>query len=88
MVSENSFSINKPTPVLKKTIKVNFKDFSKALGKGFVDLSFGKWESLAGHGVDALSALGLAIGDGEIAWLLVYRSLVQAMKTLVNEKLN
>ena len=47
MISENSLSINKPTPVLKKSIKVNFQDFSKALGKGFVDLSFGKWDSLA-----------------------------------------
>jgi uncharacterized protein YjbI with pentapeptide repeats/GAF domain-containing protein len=86
MISENSLSINKPTPVLKKSIKVNFQDFSKALGKGFVDLSFGKWDSLAGHGVEALSALGLAIDVGEIGWLLVYRSLALAMKTLVNEK--
>ena len=86
MTSESGLSISKPTSVLKKSIKVNFKDFSKALGKGLVDLGFGKWDSLAGDGVEALSALGLAANAEEIAWLLVYRSLLQAMKNLIDEK--
>jgi NACHT domain/Pentapeptide repeats (8 copies) len=86
MTSESGLSISKPTPVLKKSIKVNFKDFSKALGKGIVDLGFGKWDSLAGDGVEALAALGLAANVEEIAWLLVYRSLLQAMKNLIDEK--
>jgi len=86
MTSDSGLSINKPTSVLKKSIKVNFKDFSKALGKGFVDLGFGKWDSLAGDGVEALTALGLAANAEEIAWLLVYRALLQAMKNLIDEK--
>jgi uncharacterized protein YjbI with pentapeptide repeats len=86
MTSESGLSISKPTSVLKKSIKVNFKDFSKALGKGLVDLGFGKWDSLAGDGIEALTALGLAANAEEIAWLLVYRSLLQAMKTLIDEK--
>jgi len=86
MTSDSGLSISKPTSVLKKSIKVNFKDFSKALGKGFVDLGFGKWDSLAGDGVEALTALGLAANAEEIAWLLVYRSLLQAMKNLIDEK--
>ena len=86
MTSESGLSISKPTSVLKKSIKVNFKDFSKALGKGLVDLGFGKWDSLAGDGVEALAALGLAANAEEIAWLLVYRSLLQAMKNLIDEK--
>jgi uncharacterized protein YjbI with pentapeptide repeats len=86
MSGESGLSISKPTSVLKKSIKVNFKDFSKALGKGLVDLSFGKWDSLAGDGVEALTALGLASNAEEIAWLLVYCSLVLAMKTLIDEK--
>ena len=87
MNSESGLSISKPTSVLKKSIKINFKDFSKALGKGLVDLGFGKWDSLAGDGVEALSALGLAANAEEIAWLLVYRSLLQAMKNLIDEKI-
>ena len=86
MSGENGLSISKPTSVLRKSIKVNFKDFSKALGKGLVDLSFGNWDSLAGDGVEALSALGLASNAEEIAWLLVYRSLLLAMKNLIDEK--
>jgi uncharacterized protein YjbI with pentapeptide repeats len=86
MTGESGLSVSKPTSVLKKSIKVNFKDFSKALGKGLVDLSFGKWDSLAGDGVEALTALGLAANTEEVAWLLVYRSLLQAMKNLIDEK--
>ena len=86
MTSESGLSISKPTSVLQKSIKVNFKDFSKALGKGLVDLGFGKWDSLAGDGVEALTALGLAANAEEIAWLLVYRALLQAMKNLIDEK--
>jgi uncharacterized protein YjbI with pentapeptide repeats len=86
MSGENGLSISKPTPVLKKSIKVNFKDFSKALGKGLVDLSLGKWDGLAGDGVEALTALGLASDAEEIAWLLVYRSLLLAIKNLIDEK--
>lgn len=86
MNGESGLPISKPTSVLKKSIKVNFKDFSKALGKGLVDLGFGKWDSLAGDGVEALTALGLAANAEEIAWLLVYRSLLQAMKNLIDEK--
>ncbi|MDX2211866.1 MAG: pentapeptide repeat-containing protein [Oculatellaceae cyanobacterium bins.114] len=86
MTSESGLSVSKPTSVFKKSIKVDFKGFSKALGKGLVDLGFGKWDSLAGDGIDALSALGLAANAEEIAWLMVYRSLLQAMKTLIDEK--
>ena len=86
MTNESGLPIRKPTSVLKKSIKVNFKDFSKAFGKGLIDLGFGKWDSLAGDGIDALAALGLVANAEEIAWLLVYRSLLQAMKTLVDEK--
>ena len=86
MSSETGLSITKPTPILKKSIKVDFKNFSKALGKGVVDLSFGKFDGLAGDVVEALSALGLASNVEEIAWFLVFRSLLLAMKTLIDEK--
>jgi uncharacterized protein YjbI with pentapeptide repeats len=86
MSGESGLSITKPTPVLKKSIKVDFKNFSKALAKGVVDLSFGKFDGLAGDVVEALSALGLASNAEEIAWFLVFRSLLLAMKTLIDEK--
>jgi hypothetical protein len=42
MSDESGVSLSKPAPALKKSIKVNFKDFSKALGKAGVDIAFGK----------------------------------------------
>jgi Pentapeptide repeats (8 copies) len=78
--------ISKPVPVWKKSIEVDHKDFTKAVGKAVADLSFGKWDSLAGDGVDAAAALGLSAKAGEIGWWLVYRSLLQAMKKLVDER--
>ncbi|MEQ8996275.1 MAG: pentapeptide repeat-containing protein [Coleofasciculus sp. B1-GNL1-01] len=86
MTNESGIPITPPTPVLKKSIKINFTDFSKAVGKGGIDVLFGKWDSLAGNAVDVLSALGLAANAEEIAWLLIYRSLLQAIKNLVDKK--
>ena len=78
--------ISKPVPVWKKSIEVDYKDFTKALGKGVADICFGKWDSLAGDGVEAAAALGLSANPGEIGWWLVYRSLFQAMEKLVDER--
>jgi uncharacterized protein YjbI with pentapeptide repeats len=78
--------ISKPVPVWQKSIEVDHKDFTKAVGKAVADLSFGKWDSLAGDGVDAAAALGLSAKAGEVGWWLVYRSLLQAMKKLVDER--
>jgi len=86
MTDESGISIKKPVPVIQKSITFNFKDFSKALGKVGIDFALGKWDSIGGDGIDALGALGLAAGAEEIAWLLVYRSLFEAMKKLVDEK--
>jgi GAF domain-containing protein len=86
MNSELGLSIRKPKHLWKKSITVNFRDFSKALIKGIVDLSLGNWDSLAGDGTEALSALGLAANEAEIAWLMIYRSLLLAMKALIDEK--
>jgi uncharacterized protein YjbI with pentapeptide repeats len=78
--------ISKPVPVWNKSIEVDHKDFIKALGKGVADLCFCKWDSLVGDGVEAATALGLSAKSSEIGWWLVYRSLLQAMKELVDDK--
>ena len=86
MNNESGLSIKKPVSVLQQSINVNGRDFFKALSKAGIDITFGKWDSLAGDGVDALGALGLGAGTGETAWWLVYRSLFRAMEKLVKEK--
>ena len=74
-----------PTPVLKRSIKVNLKDFIKSLGKAGVNLAFGKWEGLAGSAVDLLASLGLKSGAKELAWSLLYRGYLRAVKQTVEE---
>jgi DNA replication protein DnaC len=86
MNNDSGLSIKKPVSVLQQSINVNGRDFFKALGKAGVDIAFGKWDSLAGDGVDVLGSLGLGAGTSETAWLLVYRSLFRAMEKLVKEK--
>ncbi|MEQ9371996.1 MAG: pentapeptide repeat-containing protein [Coleofasciculus chthonoplastes F3-SA18-01] len=86
MTNESGLPISKPTALVHKPMELNLKEFSKALGKGGIDFFFGKWDSLAGDGVEALSALGLAENASEKGWWLVLRSLLQAIKNLVDEK--
>ncbi|WP_446351066.1 hypothetical protein [Coleofasciculus sp. F4-SAH-05] len=86
MTNESGLPISKPTALVHKPMELNLKEFSKAVGKGGIDFFFGKWDSLAGDGVEALSALGLAENASEKGWWLVFRSLLQAIKNLVDEK--
>jgi uncharacterized protein YjbI with pentapeptide repeats len=89
MSNDLRLSSSKPFPESNKlsSIKINYRDFTKALGQPDVDLTFGEWDSLASESVEALTALGILVGANEIAWLLVYRSILQAMKNLVDENI-
>jgi len=73
MSKESGLSTTKPTSILGKSLTLNGKDFFVALGKAGVDFAFGKWDSLAGDGVDALKTLGLKAGAGAIAMCLCKR---------------
>ena len=76
----------KPTSIWKRPIQVQFGDLATALGKVAVTSAFGLWPETASGGVDVLAALGIQ-GDeaGAIAWMLVQRSLLQAMSELTGE---
>lgn len=76
-----------PKPTIRKTIKINGKDFAKALGKAGTNLAFGNWEGLSTNAVDALSALGLKSTPSELAWLLLYRGFLRAIKQTIEETL-
>ncbi|MBE9156831.1 pentapeptide repeat-containing protein [Nodosilinea sp. LEGE 06152] len=76
----------KPTSIWKRPLQVKFGDLATALGKVAITGSFGLWPETASGGVDILAALGIQ-GDevGAIAWMLVQRSLLQAMSELTGE---
>ena len=77
--------VSKPIAVWNKPLNANFKDLFKALGKGGVDAATGQWGGLAKDLVDASVAVGLGNDPGQMAWLLIYRSLAQAMANLIGD---
>src|SRR5215213_9887830 len=77
--------VQKPVPVLFKPVKADFKDLFKALAKGVGHTATGKWIELGTDAVDALSAIGLATEPGELAFLLIRRSLTIAVFDLLGD---
>ncbi|MGF1515045.1 MAG: hypothetical protein ACFB5Z_15300 [Elainellaceae cyanobacterium] len=77
--------VSKPIAVWNKPLKANFKDLFKALGKGGVDAATGQWGGLAKDLVDASVAVGLGNDAEQVAWLLIYRALAQAMEELIGD---
>jgi uncharacterized protein YjbI with pentapeptide repeats len=85
MSGEPGIKVEKHRSVWHKDIKVNPKSLIASLGKAAINGAFLKWDDLAENGVDVLEALGLEAKSGEIAGLLVVRSLIQAMENLLKE---
>ncbi|MEH2253514.1 pentapeptide repeat-containing protein [Nostoc sp.] len=83
MSNTSGFSISQPVALWNKPIKADFKELFKSLSKGVIDGVLGKWDEVAKDAVEATAALGLAAAPQEVAWLLIYRSLVQAIVSLV-----
>ncbi|NER50554.1 MAG: pentapeptide repeat-containing protein [Symploca sp. SIO1A3] len=85
MSGEPEIQVEKSVSVLHKDIKVNPKSLFISLGKAAINGAFLKWDELAKSGVEILDALGLEKEPGEIAGLLIVRSLMQAMQDLLRE---
>jgi NACHT domain/Pentapeptide repeats (8 copies) len=75
----------KPENVFNKPLKADFKALFKALSRGIGHTAVGKWEELATDTVEALSAIGLVTEPGELAYLLIRRSVTKALFELVIE---
>lgn len=83
MSNTSGFSVSKPVALWNKPIKADFKELFKSLGKGVINGVFGQWGEVAKDAVEATAALGLGSAPEEVAWLLIYRSLVEAIVSLV-----
>jgi len=75
----------KPVSVFFKPVKVDFKELFKALAKGVGHTATGKWIELGTDAVDALAALGLETEPGELASVLIRRSLITAAFELLDD---
>lgn len=76
---------NPPVNLFLKPLTVDYKAMFKAIAKGLAHASILKWEELGNDTVEALSSLGLATDPGELAYLLVKRSLIQALFDLLQD---
>jgi uncharacterized protein YjbI with pentapeptide repeats len=84
-MADPKFKVKKPINALNKPITLDVKAIFKALAKGIGHGVGGKWEELANDSVEALSAIGLATEPGELAYLLLRRSMTRALFDLVGE---
>lgn len=83
MGAESGLSVSKPVRVWNKSINADFKELFKSLGKATIDGALGNWGEVTKDVVEATTALGLTATPEEIAWLLIYSSLKQALFDLV-----
>ena len=82
MSDRGELPVKKPVSLWNKPLQANFKDLFKSLGKAAISSTVGNWAGLGEGLVDTTAAVGLQEEPGEIAWLLIYRSLGQAMSDL------
>ncbi|MCA2667041.1 MAG: pentapeptide repeat-containing protein [Microcystis sp. M114S2] len=75
--------VSKPQNIWKRQVKVNPRSLFSTLGKATLNGVFLQWDDLAENGVEVLDALGLSRTPGELAGLLIIRSLMEAMKGLL-----
>ena len=82
----DALKLTKPVSVWNKPLKANFRHLFKSLGKVAIDLPLGNWAGLARDLLEVPEALGLKEEPGQVAWLLIYRSLTAAMAELMEEQ--
>jgi hypothetical protein len=76
----------KPKSVFERSFQVDYKGLFKSLSKGVIHAAGGKLEEAGIDATETLSALGLKTEDpGEIAFILINRSIADALIKLVNE---
>jgi uncharacterized protein YjbI with pentapeptide repeats len=75
----------KQISAFEKPLKSDFIGLFKGLSKGVGHAAVGKWEELGNDSVEALGAIGLVTEPGELASLLIQRSITRALFELVGE---
>ena len=83
MNPDSEIALSKPSAFRLRPVKVEGKELFKSIGKAVLDGALGKWDSVGTDVIEAAASLGLAKTPEEIAWMLVYRSIVQAMFNLM-----
>ena len=89
MNTPDRLEFKSPTNILFRTVKADFRKLLPTVGKASINAVMLKWEDLAKDGVEVANTLGVKQDEGELGWLWVSRSVLQANLRLCkhNEKL-
>lgn len=85
MSLKHGISVTQPVSVWNRTIKTDFKKFFTSLTKATINGLGANFSGAADKAVDAISAFGLGDDWSGTAYLLIHRSLVHSVYTLVEE---
>jgi uncharacterized protein YjbI with pentapeptide repeats len=85
MTTNPNLQVSEPVNVFLKPVQIDFKGLFKGLAKGIGHTVVGKWEELGNDAVETFSAIGVSTEPGELAFLLLRRSLTKAVFDLVGE---
>lgn len=85
MSNQHGLNVTKPVSLLNRSIKFSFKDFFKSMTKAVVRGATTNYALALGDVVDALASVTLVKDRGEVAWLLIQRSLLRAVHDLLKE---
>ncbi|MEB3191676.1 MAG: ATP-binding protein, partial [Snowella sp.] len=86
MNTPDRLPLKSPTNILFRTVKADFRKLLPMVGKASINAVLLKWEDLAKDGVDIADKLGVKQDEGELAWLWVSRSLLQAILRLCKQQ--
>lgn len=88
MTNTSGLQVTKPISIWNQPLKANFRDLFKSLAKAAIGGVTLNWIEVGKNAADAVTAVGLGKDAGQIAWLLIYRSIEKALSSLVEENLD
>lgn len=83
--NRHGLNVTKPVSLWNRSIKFSFDNFFKSLSKAVFTGATGNYPLALSNAVDALFSVSLPADCGEVAWLLIQRSLSQAVYDLLKE---
>ncbi len=83
--NQHGLNVTRPVNALNRSIKFSFRDLFKSVTKAVVKGATGSYAAALSDVTDALASVELPRDCGEVAWLLIQRSLLQALHDLLKE---
>jgi len=86
MNTPDRLEFKSPTNILFRTVKADFRKLLPTVRKANINAVMLKWEDLARDGIEVANTLGVKQDEGELAWLWVSRSVLQAILRLCKQQ--